>query len=274
MFASKTYTTDTETGNSTKSDSSLGNIGRHASQSASESSHEDGRHEEKFSVPALKPTERCICEDGAKGCGERWWDTFETDLDWIVLENVLKEYGEEVEQCEEVHACNKGNTVRSTDDSLTSEHLVWNHGILGEFPLPNDERDYESDANEQLNKDVRRSPRMRVAASLHGNKEENKANDGEESADEVDLAHNLLDTLAMSTSLRCWKVEDRDTNEGDAVPDHGDPDGPAPGVVCAQKLRVHQVRAEWDDGECNQCQVYATLADWHKLGHTRGLVSE
>ena len=74
---------------------------------------------------------------------------------------------------------------------------------------------------------------MRVTTCLHGNEEKNEADNGEESSDEVNFSDDLLGTFAMSTSLRSWEIEDGNSNEGDAVPNHADPNRPAPRVIRA-----------------------------------------
>ena len=109
---------------------------------------------------------------------------------------------------------------------------------------------------------------MRVASCLHGDEEQDKTSDREEGTKEVDLLDDLSQRLAMSTSLRGWPVEDKDANPGHGIPAHADPDGHAPRVVCAEELRVHEVRAEGDDGERDDGKVETSLLDWDKLRHT------
>ena len=89
-WRSETYTTDTETGNRTKSDGSLWDIWSHARERTSERGHNDGSHEQKLTVPALEPGKSSVGEDSAECGGKRGWNTLETDLDWIVLEHVLE----------------------------------------------------------------------------------------------------------------------------------------------------------------------------------------
>lgn len=39
-------------------------------------------------------------------------------------------------------------------------------------------------------------------------------------------------------------------------------------MIGPQKLGVHQIGAEWEDRECNETQVDASLVDRHELGST------
>ena len=153
-----TYTTDTETSNTTERNSGLWDIRGHASEGTREGGHEDGRHEEKLSVPSLEPRKRSVGEDSAESRGQRWWDTLKTNLYRVSLEDILEKDWEEVEKGKEVHACNKCNTVGSSNDGLACEHLMWHHWVWSKLPLPDDETEDERNADEELNKDVCRGP--------------------------------------------------------------------------------------------------------------------
>ena len=45
-----------------------------------------------------------------------------------------------------------------------------------------------------------------------------------------------------------------------------DPNGISPGVVSAEKLGIHEVGTERQDGECDSSKVNTTFIDWYKLG--------
>lgn len=69
MYAqTETHTADPKPSNGTKADCGPRCLWRDARESAAEAGHENGRHEQEFSVPALEPTEGCIDEDSTE-CG-------------------------------------------------------------------------------------------------------------------------------------------------------------------------------------------------------------
>lgn len=90
---------------------------------------------------ALREAEHTIEKNGA--CRDRYPipESFETDLDWVGIIHRLERQREEVQQAVEVHSGDEGDDIGECNDSLAREQLVWDHGVLGSFPLPNDEGD-------------------------------------------------------------------------------------------------------------------------------------
>jgi len=69
------------------------------------------------------------------------------------------------------------------------------------------------------------------------------------------------------------EVCEEKANGGDSVVDKRNPWSPAPGVIGAEKLAVHNIRSEWEDEGRHSSERVASILDRHSLRQTRTNIS-
>lgn len=139
-------------------------------------------------------------------------------------------------------------------------HARRKHGELGELDLPDREQNEEENgANDQRRQHVGVAPFVLVSSPLETGEEENHADDGETAADKVDFANDFLPAEATAVGAGRWEVEEESPPEADACPDAAEQRAIAPAGVGRDELGPEHGRAEWDDGEHQDGDVFASF---------------
>ena len=105
----------------------------------------------------------------------------------------------------------------------------------------------------------------RVEPETYRHKEDHAAN-AEDATNVVDLFEHLPARHAHTIHTRWRKVEDRGHGETDEIPDAAEQADPSPGAMRRDELAPEDGRAEGDDGEDEDGDVFSTLGGRRKLG--------
>jgi hypothetical protein len=128
--------------------------------------HENAGNEEKLAVMIFENRKKTVDEHSSESdtiCGTKSFGSYSK---WRGIVQVWIDDGEEVEDGVEVHARNKSDAKRESNDALAGKDFFGNHGISCSFPLPDAEGDDEEEADEHCTQDVGACPWMGVAATL------------------------------------------------------------------------------------------------------------
>ena len=120
------------------------------------------------------------------------WDSTNTNTSGVVPIDVECLCGPEHDDREEVGAANRSDDQRESKNSGLLLETRRKHWELRTLDLPDGKSDQEGCTEQQWYEDVSRFPGVLISTPLKTAEEENHSNDAEETADEVDLADDLL----------------------------------------------------------------------------------
>lgn len=235
-------------------------------QCTAPSRHEDGREDHEFAVMAAEHGQQPQHNTRAREDAEADGDTAHTDADGVVSVDVEGLRRPEHDDAEEVGARDGRDDQRERQDAGFLLHARREHGELGELDLPDGEQDEEEHgADDQRGQHVRVAPFVLVPAPLETGEEEDHADDGESAADKVDFANDFLPAQTAAVWARRGEVEEESPAEADTCPDAAEQGAIPPAGVGRDELGPEHGWAEWDDGEHQDRNVFASFTSWGQL---------
>jgi hypothetical protein len=111
-----------------------------------------------------------------------------------------------------------------------------------------------------------RSRSHNVPAPLHAHHEKKHAADRQKSSEVVNLTQDLSSGKALAVDAWWWKVKDCGHDKADESPQSTEQTNPAPRRVVRDELSPEYRRAEGNDREDQNGNIFATLAGGGQLG--------
>lgn len=118
------------------------------------SSHNDTAHDHQLPVMTTEETKQPEYDNSTREDCEPDWQTSDPNAYWIVAVYVESLRGPEQEHREEVGARNACDDQRKDEDTWALLYACWEHGVWGEFCLPDDKGDEEEEADKERYEDV------------------------------------------------------------------------------------------------------------------------